>query len=553
MSITRLTKSQGVQQATSVTNDSDDHTFCRRCILSKLTTHCPIDNQLLHAVVNNIIINEQIADILIWCKYSCKKLSSSIDNKYIHDDENGCQMKIQIGKRAKHEDVCEYVFVTCPNGCSQIRKKDLEEHISHCHYTEPCPNFIFGCQYQSDRHNISFHAQTCTYYTNQICNEQLEDEIQLLKHDLHEKTQQIEFLTTAVSQLSEKIRESDKEIDELKESQNQLKITNDLIFQELQTLQKRNNLYMMNDLQLADESENFEQSYVALRCNGTFAGHTDTVWSLFACENTLISGSSDKTIKIWNLHETPYSNLVTLHGHTDGILSLTVKENTLFSGGMDKSICVWNIDSYEKTASFNAHTAPVCSLAYFNNYLFSSSNKSVKIWDMNTLTNVNEIKTNDGWMRVLLQSENKVYAGCRRVVNVFDAINHRTVVKFELPTNESIYSLAYNSSRLFAGTLSGTIYTWDIRMNQCLEPLYAHESTVHGILYHSMNNKMTLISVSSDRTLKIWDSETFELLQCICRHEAEVTALHANERHVFSGSADTKIKVWDCIESTLTV
>ena len=57
-------------------------------------------------------------------------------------------------------------------------------------------------------------------------------------------------------------------------------------------------------------------------------------------DDILLSGSTDKTVKVWNLRETPYTNLATLHGHQDGVLSLTVKDRTVFSGSGDKSIFV---------------------------------------------------------------------------------------------------------------------------------------------------------------------------------------------------------------------
>lgn len=37
---------------------------------------------------------------------------------------------------------------------------------------------------------------------------------------------------------------------------------------------------------------------VILRCQGTFTGHNDTVWCLHALDDVLLSGSSDKTVKV---------------------------------------------------------------------------------------------------------------------------------------------------------------------------------------------------------------------------------------------------------------
>lgn len=57
------------------------------------------------------------------------------------------------------------------------------------------------------------------------------------------------------------------------------------------------------------------------------------------------------------------------------------------------------------------------------------------------------------------------------------------------------------------------------------------------------SNQSNLISASSDKTIRVWTVDTFEQVQYDDRHEAEVTALHANARHIMSGAADAKIKV----------
>jgi hypothetical protein len=76
-----------------------------------------------------------------------------------------------------------------------------------------------------------------------------------------------------------------------------------------------------------------------------------TRWTIFCSvvraikqwKSVSIDGKSfDRTVssQVWNLRETPFTNLATLHGHEQAVLSLTVKERTVFSGGADKSIFV---------------------------------------------------------------------------------------------------------------------------------------------------------------------------------------------------------------------
>jgi WD40 repeat protein len=103
---------------------------------------------------------------------------------------------------------------------------------------------------------------------------------------------------------------------------------------------------------------------------------------------------------------------------------------------------------------------PVCSLTQYNNHLYSSSNKCLKVWDIQTLELINETQTDsrNGWLRILMPKDKCIYAGCRRVIKVFDSVTHQISFEFELPINDSIYSLAHSDTLLFAGSLSGAIY-----------------------------------------------------------------------------------------------
>ena len=49
---------------------------------------------------------------------------------------------------------------------------------------------------------------------------------------------------------------------------------------------------------LLDSDDDRDFPSVILRCNGTFTGHNDTVWCLYALHDVLLSGSSDKTVKV---------------------------------------------------------------------------------------------------------------------------------------------------------------------------------------------------------------------------------------------------------------
>ena len=69
-------------------------------------------------------------------------------------------------------------------------------------------------------------------------------------------------------------------------------------------------------------------------------------------ENTLISGSYDASIRIWNLEDNTLIN--TFLGHNDGVNTLTVlNDGHILSGSSDRTIKLWEISSGECLSTYN--------------------------------------------------------------------------------------------------------------------------------------------------------------------------------------------------------
>src|SRR5436190_588474 len=138
-------------------------------------------------------------------------------------------------------------------------------------------------------------------------------------------------------------------------------------------------------------------------------GHTSAVSALLfevvAGKPYLFSGSSDNTIKIWDLatpnKPTCIATLDKSHGgHTDSVRSLSLQvvagKPYLFSGSSDKTIKVWDLATPNKPTciatldeSHGGHTDSVNALSFQvlagKPYLFSgSSDKTIKVWDLAT-------------------------------------------------------------------------------------------------------------------------------------------------------------------------
>ena len=103
--------------------------------------------------------------------------------------------------------------------------------------------------------------------------------------------------------------------------------------------------------------------------------------------NRLASGSSDSTIKIWNLDDS--TCLTVLKGHKAAILALQVlSETILASASADTTVKIWNLASSQCVQTLVGHTNQVVALrAISDSQLASASlDKTIKVWNVNDVT-----------------------------------------------------------------------------------------------------------------------------------------------------------------------
>ncbi|MFH1877415.1 MAG: AAA family ATPase, partial [Candidatus Omnitrophota bacterium] len=84
-----------------------------------------------------------------------------------------------------------------------------------------------------------------------------------------------------------------------------------------------------------------ERTFTITELEAALKGHTDTVWSLTTHGEKLVSGSNDRTIRVWDLAS---GKVKILKGHTDAVWSLTTHGEKLVSGSADKTLRVWDLD-----------------------------------------------------------------------------------------------------------------------------------------------------------------------------------------------------------------
>ena len=117
----------------------------------------------------------------------------------------------------------------------------------------------------------------------------------------------------------------------------------------------------------------------------TLLGHSGRVTSVaFSVDGSrIVSGSGDKTVKIWNAATGEVEN--TLLGHSSVVTSVafSVDGSRIVSGSWDKTVKIWNAATGDLIETLLDHSMDVTSVAFSHDgsrIVSGSNDHTVKIW-----------------------------------------------------------------------------------------------------------------------------------------------------------------------------
>lgn len=244
----------------------------------------------------------------------------------------------------------------------------------------------------------------------------------------------------------------------------------------------------------------------------TFKGHKKPVLSVvFSPNNQLLaSGSSDGTIKVWDIISG--ACLQTLEGHKKSINSVIFCPNghRLTSGSSDSTIRVWDIDSGVCLQTLEDHESVVKSVVFSpdgQQLASGSGDGTVRVWDIESGTCLRTFKGH----------------------------------------NFSINSVAFslNGQQLASNSNDTTVRIWDVKSDDHLQSQEGHEDYVSSVIFSP--NGQLLASDSYD-TVRVWDTKSGACLWILESYgplQEDLTVFSPSSQLLATVSSDGTIEIWD--------
>ncbi|KAI1074475.1 WD40-repeat-containing domain protein [Whalleya microplaca] len=317
-------------------------------------------------------------------------------------------------------------------------------------------------------------------------------------------------------------------------------------------------------------------------------GHLDSIYCLQFDENKIITGSRDKTIRIWDMHTfqcrliigppdvvTNNSILFDPNGkpmhyaslpdnerinpsvpvtvsfpthHKASILCLQYDDDMLVTGSSDSTCIVYNVRSgYRPVRRLQFHTASVLDLAFDDKHIVTCSKDiSICVWDRNTGTLLKQLKGHTGPVNsVQLRGNTIVSCSGDFRVKLWNLDSGKAIREFAGHTKGLACGGFSEDGRYIASAGSDkVIRIWDANTGECIREIQAHDNLIRSLHIDSISGR--LISGSYDSDIKVFDMETGEELLDFPRwHASWVLSAKSDYRRIVSTGQDPKILLMD--------
>jgi WD40 repeat protein len=240
-------------------------------------------------------------------------------------------------------------------------------------------------------------------------------------------------------------------------------------------------------------------------------GHTSYVTELayVGDGNRLVSGSWDKTVRVWDAASG--MSLKTLTGHTSAVNAVAVSPQggLIAAGSSDKTIRIWDAASYKLLHTLKGHTGAVRKVVFTadgKRLLSGSDDGNVRIWEVDSGKSIKTIKANSlGVMSIAVRSDQSIFA---------------------------------------TSGWDRTIRVWDMASGTQLRSWAAHSLLVTDLLFFP--NSSRVASVSYDRWLRVWDADTGLREDYPGAHDQPISSvvLHPKRPELITGSWDGMVARW---------
>lgn len=268
----------------------------------------------------------------------------------------------------------------------------------------------------------------------------------------------------------------------------------------------------------------------------------------------LASAGADKSIRLWDLETGKWQKSLTGHELSVNAVAYSRDGRYLASAGDDKTIRLWETASGKTLRVMTGHAKPVSSIAISKDgeWLASAgADETVRMWNVGTGTLMRTYLGHQGAVLSIAISPDDTQiasggSGQDHAVRLWAVGPGQTVRIVDQPRqNWNAVRYSPHGDRLAAGGRNRTVQIWDANTFELLHSCIGHTDEITSIAFSADDEFMA--SASADKTIRLWKAKTGEFVRAFQGHTDTVSSLvfSSDGKTLYSGSWDTTIRSWD--------
>ncbi|KAK6511942.1 hypothetical protein TWF481_000844 [Arthrobotrys musiformis] len=323
---------------------------------------------------------------------------------------------------------------------------------------------------------------------------------------------------------------------------------------------KGSNPYGRNWRAMFEVKTNLDKRWLKGQAHPTYLrGHSDSVYCVQFDQEKIVTGSRDRTIRVWNIATGQCIKVIgasndsrpgpnTIGYHKGSILCLQFDDTILVTGSSDHTCIVYSLPDFEPYLTLPGHRMGVLDVCFDESHIVScSKDTSICIWERSTGLLLNRLRGHEGPVNAVQLRANLVASASGDAnIKLWDIESGNCIRTLSGHTRGlACIQLSNDCRTVVSGGNDQSIRVWDVESgNLRYEIRDAHKSLVRSLYLDSQNDR--IISGSYDQSVRVWDlKEGKSLLNFPRWHGSWILAARADDRRIVSTSQDSQVLVLD--------
>lgn len=285
-----------------------------------------------------------------------------------------------------------------------------------------------------------------------------------------------------------------------------------------------------------------------------FIGHSGQIFSIISDGDFIYSASADKFVTRWNLLNGLQDKFAIRFEKTPYSIQLISKNEKLVVGIENGDLHIFDLILRKELKFYQQHKEAVFYLLENKSrqhFYSADASGNIAVWNSQNLGLEIFLPFDCGKIRRMSLNfdETKLFLACQDgFIRVLETTFFNLIDEFYCHEGGTTAICIHpdNDSIILTGGKDARLKLWDLNLNSCLKNIPAHNFVLYDIL---SLNESEFVTISRDKSIKIWDFESFNVLQKIDfktkGHKHSVNSIVKIDELTFATCSDDKtVKVF---------